>query len=143
MIILLSPQSKFQPIYIEDVSNILIKSMFDKKTFGKVYDMGGSDIYTLKDIVRLIIKSEKLNRIIIPLNKSLSYLFAFSMELMPIKILTRDNWRSMQVDNVVNNEHSIHYRYTFMRLGRYLDQNKQNTPLMRSRYDSFRSKSGR
>ncbi len=143
MIILLSPQSKFQPIYIEDVSNILIKSMFDKKTFGKVYDLGGSDIYTLKDIVRLIIKSEKLNRIIIPLNKSLSYLFAFSMELMPIKILTRDNWRSMQVDNVVNNEHSIHYRYTFMRLGRYLDQNKQNTPLMRSRYDSFRSKSGR
>jgi NADH dehydrogenase len=117
--------------------------MFDKKTFGKVYDLGGSDIYTLKDIVRLIIKSEKLNRIIIPLNKSLSYLFAFSMELMPIKILTRDNWRSMQVDNVVNKEHSIHYRYTFMRLGRYLDQNKQNTPLMRSRYDSFRSKSGR
>ena len=143
MILLLSPQSKFQPIYIKDVSNILIKSIFDKKTFCKVYDLGGDDVYTLKDIIHLIIKSEKLNRFIIPLNKSLSYLFAFSMELIPIKILTRDNWRSMQVDNVVNSEHLIPYRYTFERLGHYLDKNIKNTPLMRSRYDSYRSKSGR
>lgn len=143
IILLLSPQSKFQPIYIEDVSKILIKSMFDKKTYGKVYDLGGSDIYSLKDIICLVIKSEKLYRLIIPLNKSLSYLFAFIIEMMPIKILTRDNWKSMQIDNVVNSEHTIPYRYNFERLEHYLDKNKKNNPLMRSKYDFYRSKSGR
>ena len=143
IIILLSPQSRFQPIYIEDVSKILIKSMFDKKTYGKVYDLGGPDIYSLKDIIRLIIKSEKLNRFIMPLNKSFSYLFAFSMEFMPIKVLTRDNWRSMQIDNVVSRDHVIPYRYTFERLENYLDKNKKNKHLIRSKYDFYRSKSGR
>ena len=121
-IALLSPQSKFQPIFVEDVTKILIK--------------------TLKEIIRLIIRSEKLNRLIIPLNRSFSYLFAFSMEMMPIKILTRDNWRSMQVDNVVNTQRVISYRYSFERLEHYLGSKKNRSPT-RSKYHFYRSKSGR
>jgi hypothetical protein len=62
--------------------------------------------------------------------------------MMPIKILTRDNWRSMQVDNVVNPKRAIPYRYSFERLEHYLC-NKKNRPLARSKYDVYRSKSGR
>lgn len=142
VIALLSPNSKFQPIFIEDVSKILIKTLFDKKTYGKMYDLGGPDVYSLKDIIRLIIRSEKLTRIIIPLNKSLSYLFAFIMEMMPIKILTRDNWRSMEVDNVVNTQRGIPYRYSFERLEHYLSNKKNRSPV-RSKYDFYRTKSGR
>lgn len=142
VIALLSPNSKFQPIFIEDVSKILIKTLFDKKTYGKMYDLGGPDVYSLKDIIRLIIRSEKLTRIIIPLNKSLSYLFAFIMEMMPIKILTRDNWRSMEVDNVVNTQRGIPYRYSFEHLEHYLSNKKNRSPV-RSKYDFYRTKSGR
>lgn len=141
-IALLSPQSKFQPIFVEDVTKILIKTLFDKKTYGSVYDLGGPDVYSLKEIIRLIIRSEKLNRLIIPLNRSFSYLFAFSMEMMPIKILTRDNWRSMQVDNVVNTQRVISYRYSFERLEHYLGNKKNRSPT-RSKYHFYRSKSGR
>jgi len=141
-IVLLSPNSKFQPIFIEDVSKILIKTLFDKKTYGKMYDLGGPDVYSLKNIIRLIIRSEKLTRIIIPLNKSLSYLFALIMEMMPIKILTRDNWRSMQADNVVSAQHEISYRYSLERLEHYL-YNKKNTSPVRSKYGFYRTKSGR
>lgn len=141
-IVLLSPNSKFQPIFIEDVSKILIKTLFDKKTYGKIYDLGGPDVYSLKDIIRLIIRSEKLTRIIIPLNKSLSYLFALIMEMMPIKILTRDNWRSMQVDNVANSERGISYRYSFEHLEHYLCNKKKSSPV-RSKYGFYRTKSGR
>ena len=142
VIALLSPNSKFQPIFIEDVSKILIKTLFDKKTYRKMYDLGGPDVYSLKDIIRLIIRSEKLTRIIIPLNKSLSYLFAFIMEMMPIKILTRDNWRSMEVDNVVNTKRGIPYRYSFEHLEHYLSNKKNRSPV-RSKYDFYRTKSGR
>lgn len=107
-----------------------------------MYDLGGPDIYSLKDIIRLIIRSEKLTRIIIPLNRSLSYLFAFIMEMMPIKILTRDNWRSMEVDNVVNTQREISHRYSLERLEHYLSSKKSISPV-RSKYDFYRTKSGR
>lgn len=142
LIVLLSPQSKFQPIFIEDISKTLTKSLWDKKTYGKVYELGGPDIYSLKEIIKLIIKSEKLQRIIIPLNKSLSYLFALSMEILPIKILTRDNWRSMQVDNVVDVQYAIPYRYPMLRLEHYLETKKNRLPV-RAKYNFYRSKSGR
>ena len=142
VIVLLSPQSKFQPIYIEDVSKIITKSLWDKKTYGKVYELGGPDVYSLKEIIKLIIKSEKLQRLIIPLNKPLSYMFALSMEMLPIKILTRDNWRSMQVENVVDIQYATPYRYSQERLEHYLE-NKKNRPAMRAKYNFYRSKSGR
>lgn len=142
VIVLLSPQSKFQPIYIEDVSKIITKSLWDKKTYGKIYELGGPDVYSLKEIIKLIIKSEKLQRLIIPLNKPLSYMFALSMEMLPIKILTRDNWRSMQVNNSVDIQYAIPYRYSQERLEHYL-QNKKNKPPMRAKYNFYRSKSGR
>jgi len=142
LIVLLSPQSKFQPIYIEDVSKIITKSLWDKKTYGKVYELGGPDVYSLKEIIKLIIKSEKLQRLIIPLNKPLSYMFALSMEMLPIKILTRDNWRSMQVENVVDIQYATPYRYSQERLEHYLE-NKKNRPAMRAKYNFYRSKSGR
>jgi len=142
VIVLLSPQSKFQPIYIEDVSKIITKSLWDKKTYGKVYELGGPDVYSLKEIIKLIIKSEKLQRLIIPLNKTLSYMFALIMEMLPIKILTRDNWRSMQVENVVDIQYATPYRYSQERLEHYLE-NKKNRPPMRAKYNFYRSKSGR
>ncbi|MFM8490521.1 MAG: complex I NDUFA9 subunit family protein [Candidatus Methylopumilus sp.] len=142
MIALLSPQSKFQPIYIEDVSKIITKSLWDKKTYGKVYELGGPDVYSLKEIIKLIIKSEKLKRLIIPLNKPLSYILAFSMEMLPVKILTRDNWRSMQVNNVVDPQYAMHYRHSFERLEHYLNNKKNRSP-MRVKYNFYRSKSGR
>ena len=142
LIVLLSPQSKFQPIYVENLTNILIRTIFDKKTYGKIYEIGGPDIYSLKEIIRLIIKSEKSTRFILPLNKPLSYLMALSMEMMPIRILTRDNWRSMQVDNIVNVQYSAPYRFAYERLEHYLDNSKHRSP-MRSKYNLYRSKSGR
>lgn len=142
LIVLLSPQSKFQPIFIEDISKILTKSLWDKKTYGKVYELGGPDVYSLKEIIKQIIKSEKLQRIIIPLNKPLSYLFALSMEILPIKILTRDNWRSMQVDNIVDLQYAAPYRYPMMRLEHYLETKKNRLPV-RAKYNFYRSKSGR
>jgi uncharacterized protein YbjT (DUF2867 family) len=142
MIALLSPQSKFQPIYIEDVSKIITKSLWDKKTYGKVYELGGPDVYSLKEIIKLIIKSEKLKRLIIPLNKPLSYILAFSMEILPVKILTRDNWRSMQVNNVVDPQYVMPYRYSQERLEHYLENKKNRLP-MRTKYNLYRSKSGR
>lgn len=64
------------------------------------------------------------------------------MEILPIKILTRDNWRSMQVNNVVDPQYVMPHRYSQERLEYYLENKKNRLP-MRTKYNLYRSKSGR
>ena len=76
------------------------ESITRRESFGQSYDLAGPRVYTLRELVEYAGKVTGHSRPIIGLGKSLSYLQAASMELLPMKLLTRDNVRSMTVDNV-------------------------------------------
>ena len=95
-----SPDAKFQPVYVEDVAHVYVESMTRLESFGQSYDLAGPKVYTLRELVKYVGKATGHSRPVIGLGKSLSYLQAASMELLPMKLLTRDNVRSMTVDNV-------------------------------------------
>jgi NADH dehydrogenase len=54
----------------------------------------------LKELVEYVCSVLGLERPIIPLNDPLSYLQAWMMEWLPVKLMTRDNYYSMKVDSV-------------------------------------------
>jgi len=62
--------------------------------------LGGPKTYTLRQLVAYVAQTLGKKRIIIGLNNFLSYSQAFAMELLPVKLMTRDNVRSMEVDSV-------------------------------------------
>jgi uncharacterized protein YbjT (DUF2867 family) len=99
---LAKPLAKFQPIFVEDVSQAVNYALENKTTFGKTYELTGPSIYTLLEIIRLITNTLKKRRLIIGLSDQLSYLQAWGLEQLPLKLMTRDNLRSMQVDNISN-----------------------------------------
>jgi uncharacterized protein YbjT (DUF2867 family) len=94
------PQARFQPVYVEDVAAALVKSLDDLATYGKTYELCGPRVYTLRELVALVGDITGHRRPIVGLNDALSYLQAFALELLPGKLMTRDNYYSMQVDNV-------------------------------------------
>lgn len=100
VILLAKPNAKFQPIYVEDVAKAFVTSLDNIETYGKAYDLGGPKVYTLRQLVTYVADTLGKKRPIIGLNNMLSYLQAFAMELLPVKLMTRDNVRSMEVDSV-------------------------------------------
>ena len=100
VIALAKPNAKFQPIWVEDVAQCFVNALENTATYGKSYELGGPTVYTLKAIIQKIMAILGKQRPIVGLNDSLSMAQGFMLELMPIKLMTRDNIRSMQVDNV-------------------------------------------
>jgi len=100
VLFLASPNSRFQPVFVEDVAAAFVRSLADPACYGKSYDLCGPRVYTLRELVELVAKMTGCRRPIVGLNDTLSYLQAFALELLPVKLMTRDNYYSMKVDSV-------------------------------------------
>jgi uncharacterized protein YbjT (DUF2867 family) len=100
VIALAKPEAKFQPIWVEDVAQCFVNALENTSTYAKTYELGGPSVYTLRELVQKVMDILAKQRPIIGLNDTLSMAQGFMLELMPIKLMTRDNIRSMKVDNV-------------------------------------------
>lgn len=100
VIVLASPAARFQPVHVDDVARVIAAALTDARTFGQTYELCGPQVYTLRELVAYVVRSLGLRRPIVGLGKSLSMLQAGILEHLPGKLMTRDNVRSMQVDNV-------------------------------------------
>ena len=95
-----SPDARFQPVHVEDVAAAFARCLDDRASFGQAYDLCGPKVYTLRELVALVGEVTGHRRPVIGLTDTLSWLQAASMEILPVKLLTRDNYRSMKVANV-------------------------------------------
>jgi NADH dehydrogenase len=100
VLFLASPQARFQPVFVEDVAHVFVLSLDKPDTFGKSYDLCGPKVYTLRELVEYVAQVTGRRRRIISLSDRLSYLQAWMMEFLPVKLMTRDNYYSMKVDSV-------------------------------------------
>jgi NADH dehydrogenase len=94
------PGAKFQPIFVDDVARAYVSALENPATFGEAYDLCGPKVYTLAELVDYVAGLNGRYRTIINLSDRLSYWNAFLLEHLPGKLMTRDNYYSMQVDNV-------------------------------------------
>jgi NADH dehydrogenase len=101
-VMLAKPNAKFQPIWVEDVASCFVASLANAVTYGQTYELAGPKVYTFRELVQVVMNTLQIQRPIIGLNDSLSYAQAFMMEFLPIKLMSRDNIRSMEVDSVSN-----------------------------------------
>ncbi len=100
VVVLAAPNARFAPIFIGDVAHCIVSALGDDLTQMARYDLCGPKVYALREIVRYVGEVAGAVRPIVPLNASLSKLQAFILEHAPGKLMSRDNLRSMSVDNV-------------------------------------------
>jgi uncharacterized protein YbjT (DUF2867 family) len=142
VIALAKPKAKFQPIWVEDVAQCFVNALENTASYGKSYDLGGPTVYTLRELIEQVMDILGKQRPIIGLNDTLSMAQAFMMELMPIKLMSRDNVRSMQVDSVCSSPIAPELGVTPTALEVIVPEYLVNaTP--RGAYDGFRSAAGR
>ena len=105
VVLLAKPNAKFQPIWVEDVASCFVNALENTSTYGQTYELAGPKVYSFRELVQTVMNTLKIKRPIIGLCNALSYTQAFAMELLPVKLMSRDNVRSMEVDSV--SEHAL------------------------------------
>lgn len=105
--------AKFQPIYVGDVARAFADALDDPASIGKVYELVGPHIYTLRELVRLAGVYSGHARPVIPLPASVARLQALLLEWMPGgPLMSRDNLDSMKADNVASGQHPVPPHWT-------------------------------
>ena len=92
--------SRLQPVYVGDLVRCIADSIDDPASHSRRYPVCGPEVFTLREIVELIIAANGYPVRVVPLGRGLSRLQATVMEWLPGKLFTLDNFRSLQTDNV-------------------------------------------
>ena len=142
VIALAKPNARFQPIWVEDVASCFVNTLENIDTYDKTYELGGPNVYTMRELVQKVMDILGKQRPIIGLNDSLSMAQAFVLELLPVKLMTRDNVKSMALDNVTQQPIAPQLGVIPTPIDAVLQEYLTNdTP--RGAYDGFRSAAGR
>ena len=91
---------EFQPVWVEDVARVMVDSVARPETFSQVYELGGPDVFRLRELVGKAALAAGHKPLVIGLPGPLAWLQALVFEHLPGPIMTRDNLASMQVPNV-------------------------------------------
>lgn len=160
--------ARFQPVFVGDVAECIARALVGREgpprptdpaprgaasgssvggsvnddTIGQRYPLCGPKAYTLEELVNYVAETSGHPRPVLPLGPALANLQARVMELLPGPLLTRDNLASMQHDSVCDGPFPRAFDITPTPVEAIAPE--YLAPLaLRSRFDTFRSQSGR
>jgi NADH dehydrogenase len=141
VIALACAEARFQPVWVGDVAAAFVRALDDDRALRQRYALCGPRIYTLRELVAYVGEVTGYRRAIVPLGATLSRLQARILEVLPGKLMTRDNLASMTRDSVCGCE----YPAVFGGVPRALEAIAPSylAPVKRSRYSRLRAQDGR
>jgi len=93
--------TKFQPVYVCDVSDAVMAALDRADTAGKTYELGGPRAYSFKELLQMILREIGLKRPLITVPWSIAMIQGGILGLLPKPLLTRDQVKLLKSDNVV------------------------------------------
>ena len=94
--------TRFQPVFVGDVTAGLLELLKRSDTAGKTYEFGGPQVYSFKALLELLLSALNRQRILLPIPFALAEMQAGLLELLPNPPLTRDQVRLLKTDKVVS-----------------------------------------
>lgn len=95
-------KSKFQPIWREDLVAMIAESLDSDEHVGKVYELGGPEVFTLAEIVRLVHRAEGKPARLFPVPSVIAKAGLYTGEYIPGFPLGANQARALDVDNVAS-----------------------------------------
>jgi NADH dehydrogenase len=97
--------ARFQPVWVEDVSEAVLRCLERPDSIGNTYECAGPQVFTLGELVRLAGRLCGHPRPVVGLPDAVGRLQAAFMELLPgVPLMSRDNLLSMRVPNVATGQ---------------------------------------
>lgn len=93
--------SKMQPVYVGDVANAIANMIGNSDAAGKVYELGGPKVYTFRALLEMVNRMTEQNVPMITIPIQLAYFQAFFLGMLPNPMVTMDQLRLLENDNIV------------------------------------------
>ncbi|MBF9029368.1 NAD(P)H-binding protein [Rhodobacterales bacterium HKCCE3408] len=101
--------SKFQPVYVDDVAAAAVKGVTGEAQ-GGIYELGGPEIMTFRELIQLVLQITQRRRLILPLpywvgsamGGALNIAQMLTFGLFKNRIITPDQVILLREDNVAN-----------------------------------------
>jgi uncharacterized protein YbjT (DUF2867 family) len=97
-------KTRFQPVFVGDVAAAVDAILAGRAKPGATYELGGPEVRTFEELMQLMLRVIDRKRLLVPLPFAIARLQAFFLEMMPKPLLTRDQVRLLERDNVVSTE---------------------------------------
>lgn len=107
-------KTKFQPVYVCDVAEFIVKCLENPTTKSKAYELGGPEVFSMKDILVYTLKTIEKKRLLLPLPFSMARIIGFFAQYLPNPPITPDQVTLLKSDNILPqrckglNELSVH-----------------------------------
>jgi NADH dehydrogenase len=99
-------QTRFQPVYVGDVAEAIGIAVADLAPAGRTFELGGPAVQTFEDLLRLVLRETGRGRALLPIPFPLARLIGWvaqnSARVGIAPVLTLDQVRGLQADNVVS-----------------------------------------
>jgi len=97
-------ETRFQPVWVEDVARVFVQCIGNRHVQGKVYELGGPRVYRFRELMQLLMKVLGRHRLLLPVPSLAAKMMASLMQWLPVPPLTPDQLVLLQKDNVVEGE---------------------------------------
>jgi NADH dehydrogenase len=95
--------TKLQPVYVGDVATAVADAVDGKTKSGAIYELGGPEVLTMREIMEIILRVTERKRMLMPLPFGLANLQALLLQFAPGPLkLTPDQVALLRGDNVVS-----------------------------------------
>ncbi len=96
--------TRFQPVWVEDVARAFVASIENVAPVGQSYDLGGPTAYTFYALVGVLLAHKERARLCLPVPDGIAGIMASLLQFLPVPPLTPDQLAMLQSDNVVDGD---------------------------------------
>ncbi len=101
---LAKPNARFQPVYVDDVIEAIVKCIHGGTCSRRTYELGGPRTYRLREIVAFVAQVTHQRRLIVGLPDVLGRMQALVMDFVPGRPFSSDNYRSLTIDSIYTDD---------------------------------------
>ena len=94
-------KTKFAPIYVGDVAKAIVKSLELNNSQTKIYELGGPEDYSFKELMEILLAEIKKKRFLISIPWSFAKFQSYFLQMLPNPLLTPDQVELLKYSNVV------------------------------------------
>jgi uncharacterized protein YbjT (DUF2867 family) len=93
--------TRFQPVYVGDVADAVVRCIDDPATAGRTYELGGPKVCTFRALLELLLAEIRRHRLLLDIPFGIASLQARLMSIVPGAPLTPDQVELLKSDNIV------------------------------------------